>query len=116
MNTLKESNLFSQLIADPINYELTEVDLSPTENNLSTTVTEEKKPNGYEDPAFSAEQSSKSNGVIVTTRLQEEKDVDDKNNEGFEKLSGKGNKFGLFILNIRGFLVRTIKKQKVESD
>jgi hypothetical protein len=43
--------------------------------------------------------------------LQEETDVD-KDNEGFEKLSGKGNKIGVIISKIRESLINIIKSQK----
>ncbi len=43
--------------------------------------------------------------------MQEETDVD-KDNEGFEKLSGKGNKIGVIISKIRESLINIIKSQK----
>jgi len=70
----------------------------------------------YENSDLHSQQSSAinlENGIIITTRLQEPEEDDDKNNEGFEKLSGKGNRFGLFLIVIRKSLFNIIKKQKV---
>jgi hypothetical protein len=66
----------------------------------------------YDNPVFSDDLSVKGkleNGIIITTRL-EENGYDD--NEGFEKLSGKGNKIGLMIFKIREFFINVIRKQK----
>jgi len=100
---------------------------SPTESNGSVNVVEKKedmisnnhlieKSISYDNPGFHDQKSSAlnlENGIIVTTRLQEPEDDDDKTNEGFEKLSGQGNKLGIFLLVIRKSLVDFIKKQKV---
>jgi hypothetical protein len=119
-------------LVDQVNYQLGEYDLkqitSPTESNESVNVIEKKediisnnhlieKSISYENSGFHGQQSSAlnlENGIIVTTRLQEpEDDDDDGNNVGFERLSGQGNKFGVFLLVIRKSLVDFIKKQKV---
>jgi hypothetical protein len=46
----------------------------------------------------------------------QEEEEEDKNNAGFEKLSEGENKIGLFVFQIREYLVHTIKKQKVRQD
>jgi len=71
---------------------------------------------GHENPVFTSNHQpyiiNTANGIIITTKLQEIED-DDKNNADFEKLSGEGYPFGLFVLKIRKRLIRIIEKQKV---
>ena len=70
------------------------------------------------------DQTDTGSGVIITTSLPEsdnkndnghaDDDNDDqKDNAGFEKLSGDGNKVGLVVLKLRDQLVRLIAKRKV---
>jgi hypothetical protein len=56
--------------------------------------------------------------MIITTKLQEaeEDDDDEKDNAGFEKLSGEGNRIGRLVLKLREGVVRVIVKQKVRHD
>lgn len=54
------------------------------------------------------------NAVVVVKKLPDsEKDDIDQNNAGFEKLSGEGNKLGLFLCQIREKVVVVIRKKKV---
>ena len=70
---------------------------------------------GIDNPVFISDIIKTANGTIITTKLQGIDDDDDKNNPGFEKLSGEGHSFGLFILKIRQRLVRIIEKQEVRK-
>lgn len=66
---------------------------------------------------------SAKDGILVTTKLQnleaedelENDDNEDKNNAGFDKLPGKGNPVGLFILKIHNRLFEIIEKEKVRQ-
>ncbi len=70
---------------------------------------------GHQNPVFTSDIINTANGIIITTKLQEIEEDDENNNSGFEKLSGEGYAFGLFILKIREGLIRIIEKQKVRK-
>ena len=95
-----------------MNYELTE----EKETEAGRRAAHKNGTVSYDNPVFLEEISTKGtnleNGIIVTTRLEEKSNDDEKDNEGFEKLSGKGNKIGLWIFKFREYSVNVIRKQK----
>ncbi|CAF3476228.1 unnamed protein product [Rotaria sp. Silwood1] len=111
----------TKVTVDTNNYELTEHDsqrvISPTESNKT-----DQKSVSYDNPVFSDQRpsiTSLGNGTLVTTKLEikngeadDDDDIEDKNNEGFERLTGDGHKLGLFVLSMHECLVHIIKKEK----
>ncbi|CAF3470016.1 unnamed protein product [Rotaria sp. Silwood1] len=104
----------TKVTVDTNNYELTEHDsqrvISPTESNKT-----DQKSVSYDNPVFSDQRpsiTSLGNGTLVTTKLEikngeadDDDDIEDKNNEGFERLTGDGHKLGLFVLSFAMFIL-----------
>ncbi|CAF1417320.1 unnamed protein product [Adineta ricciae] len=91
---------------------------SPIEDTRSAKLSQT-----YENTGFVNDRTDTGNGVIITTSLPENDDKNDnshadddnddqKDNAGFEKLSGDGDKVGLVVLKLRNQLVRLIAKRK----
>ncbi|CAF1009470.1 unnamed protein product [Adineta steineri] len=110
----------AKVVVDTADYELTEYDTQrikiPFDDDRS-----EQMSQTYRNAAFVGERSDPENGVIITTKLPNKTTVDedddddndeDKNNAGFERLPGEGNKMGIFIMKIRQIIVNFIKEFK----
>ncbi|CAF1414845.1 unnamed protein product [Adineta ricciae] len=94
---------------------------SPIEDTQSAKLSQT-----YENSGFVNDRTDTGSGVIITTNLPEsdnkndnghadddDDDNDDqKDNVGFEKLTGDGDKVGLVVLKVRDRLVRLIAKRK----
>ena len=55
-------------------------------------------------------------GTIVTSRLQQVDEDVEKNDSGFEKLPGEGNRLGLLVLKVRELCVGIIDEQRVREE
>lgn len=104
---------------------------SPTSKKVKFSVSNKDKANerrsiqtiiSFENPAFDTENSTEEvrpNGKTIETPVvtqpeeEQEEGDDEEDNVGFEKLTEKGNKIGLFVYNLRENLIDFIRKQKV---